>query len=657
MKTTGFMILLTALFFITACGRGNNNPNENNNENGPVIPGTNQGIPSPFVPGSDGVVDLPVWVNPLNVVRFVPEVRDGLSGIPITWGYNPAMYGYSVVEWHTDTFFRPGDETYFHSLAIHRFLGNHFDVVLRGAFVTEEMIANGNVPDIFLANPRKTRATGLTRTIPEDMIRRYAPNYAALLDVHNGWEVSRAENGEQLALNTFDFYHNDASLFSLYRLEWIERFNFPFPGGNPPIKIAENVYFTPDMYTTSEFMQLMRLFSFEEPNPQRRPGYLPFPSLNEQVRQAAERTWSMAIGFVDHRLDSFVPFLGMFGVNMSIMDEDGVAMPFYASRAYRDAMAFLAEIAENDLYIHPSWNLPDINILDIFVCRYIRLGWVPAEIRDVYWVVNEAQHRDPDRKILITPAISSSQNEGPFNPGGEAWVISAGVNDFTLSRILNMFDAMSFDPEIHAIVTYGFYEQSPYYDEEASKDFMRSVPSDTQTGNLAVMGKSRFVWEGEPFNSPVTFRRGLFFNLLEGAFFTGIIDENVWPRRFFGGFDEIERFARSEEGRSLNLLPHRVDTNNEFTAQWVSLDAMYAHDLYRNYTVRIELGFGPGLEIETGTGYIKHFLLNIFTSNSPEQVQRMGPYNFTRSWDEYMQELNNLGLQEYIDLFSQFPQR
>jgi hypothetical protein len=649
------IILLTALFFITACGRGNNNPNENTpDSNGPVIPDTNgvQGFHSPVIPG-----ETPAFVSPLETVRFVPAVRSGLSGIPITWGFNPTLYGdrtlfMDVVDfnsradtWALNKMIREGSlvkpdidiDAVLSPASIHHILSEHFNVALRGVYVTDEMIINGSVPDIFFANPHLTRAMGLTRTISEDMIRRYAPNYAAFLDSHNGWEVSRTESGEQFALNTFDEYHHYTNMFSIYRLEWIERFDFPFPGGNPIQQIADNVYFTPEMYTPDEFLQLMHLFSFEEPNPHNRPRGL--STQNSQIVQAENRTWSKVMNNDDDVFFSYVPILGMFGVNMSIMEENGIPVPFFASQAYQEALGFLGHINESGGVMFSTGFYNSLPSLEAFANHYIRIGWIAVETDDLYWVVNEALRRDPDRKFLITPAFGPSLSESPFNPSGEGWVIANGVSDDTLSRILNMFDAMAFDPEIYALVTYGFHKESRFYDEEVSKRFTYVTESIGTTPIAVIIGKARFEWEGEPFNSQISFRRGNHFNLLEGVFSTGIVTESVWPRRFMGSFEEIERFARSTEGMRLNLLPHRADTNNEFAMQRASLDALHWQDLMAGRLNE------RGLIIERG--HVVRYIWDIISGRS----------DVNHTWDEYINELNQRGLQEYIHLFSQFPPR
>jgi hypothetical protein len=207
------MLLFLSLLFLASCGK---NSNETPTD-GPILPRGDGNQHTPDLPqgdtqGSPGVGD--------NRMPFTPVVRDGVSGIDIVWGFSPVMFEYDFM-FNISVATNQGNE----GGGIQALLGKLFDVRLVGAHVPDinHFYAMEPRPDIFFTNPHIAHGTGVSRTIPEEMLRRYAPNYAALLDRHDGWEVSRAPNGEQFALNTFDAYHNDLDMFSVYRLDWLER--------------------------------------------------------------------------------------------------------------------------------------------------------------------------------------------------------------------------------------------------------------------------------------------------------------------------------------------------------------------------------------------------------------------------------------------------
>jgi hypothetical protein len=635
MKTIGTVFLIAALLFLAACGRSERNESEHER---PVVAQGDASQDGSLAPPTDNTDDE--WVSR---IPLTPEVRPGLEGIYINWGMNPVMYGdYEMyIRFIAEDRFAPsrrrhGYEMPGQSGPLH-LMYKHFDVQILGVYVTDELIHNsfispytpdadtiafGNeIPDIFLQTPQmRAQATRMTRTIPEDMIRRYAPNYAALLDNHNGWEVSLAGNGEQMALNTFDAYHHHLDSFSIYRLEWLEELNIPLPGTGQIQRVADGVYFTPESFTHHEFLLIMDAFAREVPNPITEFARIP-PTLDFDSRNLArERTWGLAVNRQGDFLSMVAPILGMFGVNTTIMEEGDSAVPFFASQAYRAALIFLEDLAARESLFYYS----RVDTAPLFQCAFFRVGWASIPTQDIYSVINGARLLDPDRRFLITPpenggpgyrGVGLMQGTSPFNPNGKTWVIGSHVNDDTLSRILNMFDYMTFCPELFTMFTYGYYDESPFHHER--------------------IGSSQRVlrWSGEPYNSTVDILRPPTFVFREGVFHTEIIDGYTFPRRLLGEYDAVARFAQSDEGMRLNIPPAREDTQNIFWEERAALDEKYWHRLMGKF------------DLEFGQGLVRQYLVDVLR----------GVINVASTWEDYIQSLNEYGLQEYIELFSRFP--
>jgi hypothetical protein len=476
-------------------------------------------------------------------------------------------------------------------------------------------------PDIFMSDVKLMHQTGFARTIPEDMIRRYAPNYAALLDRHNGWGVSQNAHGEQTALNTFNYGHRDVNLFSVYRLDWLEAHGFALPG--PVTQIAEGVYFSANSYMYHDFLMILDAFTQVAPNPLAMPDALKGIFDENLLNQAAERTWAAGINGAADIFRAVAPVLGMFGVNTSIVEENGLAIPYFASQNYKNALIFLQDLAQRGSIINHSLQ----ENYSMFTCYFVRVGWSAVQTQDLYRVVNTAASNDPTRRFLITPpenggtnmrGVGLAQNSSSFNPDGRAWVIPYHVSDNTLSRILNMFDEMAFNPEIYSIVTYGRYDESPFFNEIAYS--------------------SRFKWNGEPYRSTIDLHRTPAFIAREGVFFTGIIDGHTFPQRLLGEFTAVSQFAQSDAGRALNIFPAREDSEGKFHELRADLDSQFKPNLY------------GGIRFDDET-YMWHFcavsmyILNVLT----------GYFTVADTWDDYMNDLYANGLQSYIDLFSSFP--
>jgi hypothetical protein len=630
MKGIGIGILLAALLILSACGGRGRNGDETGTPAAPVVP--QEGVVhNPVIPQNNDAAEA----TPAGHVFLTPEVRPGLGGIPITWGFNPAMYGYELLNFEVTH--EGGHRAMYLNTDIQAFLRDYFDVQLEGVYVSNEDIitlrsrgmaeadaalglveatVSVNAADIFIANPSHVQGDVMTRTIPEEMIRRYAPNYAALLDKHKGWELSRAANGEQSALNTFNAYQPYLDVFSVYRLEWLEELEIPLPGLGHLHEVADGVYFSSDSYNMHEFLLIMDAFTRNEPNPN---PITPRGWSENLITEAFVRTWSMEINSMGDIFQAISPILGMFGVNTSIVEENGKAVPFYASQNYRMALQFLQDLSNRDVILHYGGNNGQHST---FICNFIRVGWAPVRTRDLMNVIQNAQSGSPDRRFLITPpenggvgyrGVGLSQSSSLFNPDGKAWVIAHYVDDDTLSRILNMFDAMSFDPDIFTFTAYGFYRQRG------------SLGGDSLN--------QRIIWSGEPFQSIATLRRAPYFTMREGVFFTGIIDGVTFPQSLFGEYEIITRFAQSDAGMRLNLHPAREDIRGEFAAERAYLDSKYFRTLWEEN--------GEGFDIGAVMWYLRGIL--------------SGRYTVADTWDEYMEMLNANGLQEYIELFSRFP--
>jgi NADPH-dependent 7-cyano-7-deazaguanine reductase QueF-like protein len=549
-----------------------------------------------------------------------------------------------------------GNSDQIRPVTVETFLSNYFDVQLMGVYVPNVFLMPRPRPDIFLIDVTHAHVPGLARTIPEEMIRRYAPNYALLLDMNNGWEISRAANGEQFALNTFNAYHYDLDIFSVYRLDWLEWMDIDLPGLGNITRVAEGVYFTPESFTLNEFLWVMDSFSVELPNPVElkwQNDELSHYQQNwgaEVIQAARERTWAVEINGFGDIFHSIAPILGMFGVNTSIMEENGEAVPFFATRAYRDALIFLEDLAARDaLFFHMKNHFRFPDQYQAFTNVFFRIGWASVRTQDLFQVITRSQSVDPTRRFLITPpetgtfgnrGVGLVQNSSPFNPDGNAWVIAEHVSDDTLSRILNMFDTMSFDPEVFAITAYGFYKESPFFITGYSSQHGIGFggPPDGYSGLLS--DYNRFTWVGEPYgyDSRINMLRPPVNTLYEGLFYTGIQNGIAFPRRFLGEYETVTHFAQSSPGMRLNIPPAREDVRNDFVAERARLDEVYWNTLMGEWVWESELR-------EWDAGLVILYLADVLR----------GEVSVSETWDNYITSLNAYGLQAYIALFSQFP--
>ena len=121
-------------------------------------------------------------------------------------------------------------------------------------------------PNIFesSSNPHELLQRQITRTIPMDMIYRYAYNYYRLLmSVPFGLDVyTDHATGDLVGLPIYHGNNDELQIYSAYRLDWLERHNIPLPNNVVPIREGQ-IYFTPTPFTKDQFVEIMGAFSRE----------------------------------------------------------------------------------------------------------------------------------------------------------------------------------------------------------------------------------------------------------------------------------------------------------------------------------------------------------------------------------------------------------
>ena len=174
------------------------------------------------------------------------------------------------------------------------------------------------------------------------------------------------------------------------------------------------------------------------------------------------------------------------------------------------------------------------------------------------------------------------------------WVIGAHVSDEKLAAILRIFDYVSFDTEAYVLAAYGLV--GPH-----------------------------FLWEGEPYNSRILDAHGrrargfangthVLFTLFRFA------ETNV----FYFGDNALTRHSSGPLGRDAIIRPYRQDIFGDFTAQYATLTARYGRNLLWIRQNFFSAAIGGEIDIDL-------------------------------MWDWYIDELNDNGLQQFLELVEQFP--
>ncbi|WP_409345421.1 ABC transporter substrate-binding protein [Paenibacillus sp. MBLB4367] len=322
------------------------------------------------------------------------------------------------------------------------------------------LIASGDLPDTFAftANsktPREMYETGMTRTIPKDMIVKYAPKYAKMLDENPpGWQINLAsgKTDEYVAL-TGHQTHTEGLLWTpTFRLDWLEKLGIKPPGeikAVGPSGGRERIYFTDKAYTLEEIEKILMAFTFNDPDGNGKNDTYGLSPYNN-----AYDTWSATL-------------MGAFGIGSgySLLEDNKLIMA-ETSKAYKDYLKLLAKWYKMGV-IDPEWTtLNDKKSWEKYATG--KIGYYSAQRAYIAlddWAKERAPQnlvqKDQTVKLLATaPEIGPNGQQGhksyrPVNLLGDAFYINKNVSDEELIRILQMFDYINFDEEGARWTKYG----------------------------------------------------------------------------------------------------------------------------------------------------------------------------------------------------------
>jgi hypothetical protein len=449
--------------------------------------------------------------------------------------------------------------------------------------------------DIFYENPFRAYGEGLTRTIPREMVERHAPRYAALLDAQNGWGIFM-DGDDLLGLSVYDAYHGHLNVFSAYRLDWLREIGIEPKGTLIPA--GNRIYFTAEPFSQDEFTHIMRSFSVE--------GLVNQNAVPQVTMQRKPYGLEATSGGL---IEYTAPIMGMWGVNNFVMEENNRAVPFYISQPYKSALAYLASLGPEVIFLE---NIQGRSVFHHLFQERRKGGWISAPISNLLITVENMLDKEFFAEVLITPpeiAGTGMQGAGmifrPFNHS-MGWVIKNTVDDAKLAKILELFDAISLDPEVHIIAKYGFEGE-------------------------------HFTWEGEPYDSmavpnidivPTHMRPSLlywFTGQAIGLFDTGMMDGITGKRVFDYGNSPVTEFAAGEAARRMVIPPFKDDPLGVLNRE------------------RWEINWYYGLGLQH---IMAQFAYDVIASGQPHMVDL--------HWDAYINDLMDNGLNELLDLYARF---
>lgn len=308
------------------------------------------------------------------------------------------------------------------------------------------MLNTGEAPDCGWWMGEKTHYDdGITRSIPEDMIREYAPNYAAILDADPvGWDRSRLEDDEYLFLTGYQPTNGPAgcSFVLQWNYDWLKKGGFT-PNGEV-IELKEGKYLATEPFTQSEAMEIFKYFAKGDPDGNGANDTYAFSVCGENFKNLYGSGWGAVTT--------------MYSLNtLSPVEEDGVHKNYYVTESYKNFLKYAAELYELG-YIDPEYAVfnaaqkeEQINTArtGMQVMAYVNMGWGTTN-----------GLLASGGSVLVTPVLVNDEGEAgiyPYNKTNFAYNfgVNADVDDEKLAVILQMFDLMCTDKEAQIMLQWG----------------------------------------------------------------------------------------------------------------------------------------------------------------------------------------------------------
>lgn len=303
-----------------------------------------------------------------------------------------------------------------------------------------------------------------------------------------------------------------------------------------------------------------------------------------------------------HKLDTL---MGMWGVNWTNIQEDGKAVLSAGSENFKDFLYFVDSLIEKGVIFTDKSAYSDY--------YNDRIGWWNADIRQIIGTQPGASSGYSDYITRILPNnISVKHLYAPpeLGPNGRSGVdfkdagsvkvnrrfmINAGVSDAKLAKILEIFDGVSFEAELYVAAMFGIEGED-------------------------------FHWLGEPYNSPVV-KETEPVNDDRQAYTTYMMDGLAGKNLYFLSSEPLQtvyHYATSAEALASNLPPYKSDPYGELAAEEAALSQIYEHTPYE--------------------------LMQTYFDDIKSGNKRVG-----ETWEDYMNELKNNGLDAYNELVNKYP--
>ncbi|MCM3112148.1 ABC transporter substrate-binding protein [Lederbergia lenta] len=312
------------------------------------------------------------------------------------------------------------------------------------------MVASGDLPDTFAFTAGGQTAqemydSGLTRTIPKEMLEKYAPLYMKMLEENPPGPILNLKQGtEDQYLQLIGQY---AHVYGLpwgptLRLDWLENLGIEPPGEIKQVGPSggrEKIFFTEEAYTLEELEEILIAFTFDDPDGNGKNDTYGISPANNNLN------WAQSL-------------MGAYGLGSGYnFLENGKLVKAEISEKYKEFLKQMAKWYDMGL-VDPEFTTIDENT-SWEKYKQGKIGYYiaqPSYLAMDDWAKGRApqnivENPDSTAKILATgPEIGPDGEQGvkaylPVVDLADAFYVSKHVTDEELARILQIFDYINFD--------------------------------------------------------------------------------------------------------------------------------------------------------------------------------------------------------------------
>jgi hypothetical protein len=198
----------------------------------------------------------------------------------------------------------------------------------------------------------------------------------------------------------------------------------------------------------------------------------------------------------------------------------------------------------------------------------------------------------PNAKLLLTPpeigpngqqGIPAAYEPSPVKGTDYGYYIGAHVSDEKLARILTMYEALSFDPELYVLSYYGIEGED-------------------------------YTWAGEPYQSGINILANHKTDNGPGIYVSHVFDGNAGKFIYDFPYPALYEYASGEQAKALYKYPYKADPYGAYAGELGSVEAKF-----------------PKKNMDEAA---QKYYIDILS----------GEKDLDSTWDEYIAELNEYGL-------------